>query len=133
MSNRITASILFCFKGKTHSPSLELDLDRYMHASGQIPDLYPLIAGANNFDLYSYEYEMMQAEPIKFSNPEGMVADYVSENRVDIKAFEAAWREHKVIKQLQKISADSMSINRLEQHPELMKALLQAYRLGKNS
>ncbi len=132
MSNRITASILFCFKGKTHSPSLDLDLDRYMHASGQIPDLYPLIARANNFDLYSYEYEMMQAEPIKFSEPEGMVTEHVRENELDFEAFEAAWHENKIIKQLQEISAGSMSINDLEQHPELMKALLQAYRLGKN-
>jgi len=132
MSNRITASILFCFKGKTLSPSLELDLDQHMHAGGKIPDLYPLIARANNFDLYSYEYEMMQAEPIKFSNPLGMVADHVSENELNFVTFEAAWHENKIIKQLQEISDRTMSINDLGQHPELMKALLQAYQLGKN-
>ncbi len=76
MSNQVTASILFCFKGTSYSPSLDLDLDRYMHTSGHIPNLYPLIARANNFDLYSYEYEMMQAEPIKFSNPQGMPGNH---------------------------------------------------------
>ncbi|HEB57556.1 MAG TPA: hypothetical protein ENI98_14880 [Gammaproteobacteria bacterium] len=133
MSNHITASILFSFKGKKHSPSLELDLDQYMHSNGSIPDLYPLIARANNFDLFSYEYEMMQAEPIKFSNPQGMVAEYVNKNILDIKAFESAWHEHKILQQLQKITANNMAIDDLEQHPELMRAMLQAYQLGKNS
>jgi len=133
MSNRITTSILFCFRGKTHSPSFELDLDQHMHASGKIPDLYPLIARANNFDLYSYEYEMMQAEPIRFTNPTGMVADYISENDLDYAAFESAWHKNKIIEQVQEIAASSMAISDLAQHPELMEALLQAYQLGKNS
>jgi len=132
MSNRITASILFCFRGENHSPSLDLDLDQHMHAGGKIPNLYPLIARANNFDLYSYEYEMMQAEPIKFSNPEGMVAEHVCESELDFEAFEAAWQEHKIIEQVQEIAASTMAVSDLAQHPELMKALLQAYQLGKN-
>ncbi len=133
MNNRISASIIFCFKGESHSPSLDLDLDQYMHTSGKIPNLYPLIARANNFDLYSYEYEIMQAEPIKFSNPQGMVAEHVEENNLDIQAFESAWHEQQILRQLQEITANSMAVNNLEQHPELMEALLQAYRLGKNS
>ncbi len=133
MSNRITASILFCFRGESHSPSLELDLDQHMHAGGKIPDLYPLIARANNFDLYSYEYEMMQAEPIRFSDPVGMVADHISENNLDYEAFEAAWHKDKIIEQLQEIATSTLSISDLAQHPELMEALLQAYQLGKNS
>ncbi|VAX12670.1 hypothetical protein MNBD_GAMMA24-208 [hydrothermal vent metagenome] len=132
MSNKITASIIFCFKGKRYSPSLDLDLDRYMQSSGQIPNLYPLIARASNVDLYSYEYEIMQAEPIKFSKPQGMVAEHVIGNTLDIKAFESAWLEHKILQQLQEITANSMAINNLQQHPELMEALLQAYHLGKN-
>jgi len=133
MNNQITASILFCFKGKNYSPSLDLDLDRHMHSSGSIPNLYPLIARAHNFDLYSYEYEMMQAEPIKFSNPQGMVADHLNEDNLDIQAFESAWQEQQILQQLQEITANNMGINNFEQHPELKKVLLQAYRLGKNS
>ncbi len=133
MRNHITASILFCFKGKNHSPSLELDLDQHMHAGGCIPELYPLIARANNFDLYSYEYEMMQAETIIFSNPEGIVAEHVSENKLDIEAFESAWHENQILEQLQKIATSSMSIHDLKQHPELRDSLRQAYRLGKSS
>ncbi len=116
-----------------HSPSLDLDLDQHMHAGGQIPNLYPLIARANNFDLYSYEYEMMQAEPIKFNNPQGMVVKHVCENELDIEAFEAAWHENKIIEQLQEILSRTMSTSDLERNPGLMKALLHAYHLGKNS
>lgn len=132
MCNIVTASIIFSFKGQSYSPSLELDLDQHMHGSGSIPDLYPLIARANHFDLYSYEYEMMLAEPINFSNPQGMVVKYIHENNLDIRAFESAWHEHKIVQQLTEIASNSMAINNLEQHPELMDALLQAYRLGKN-
>lgn len=133
MRNKISASILFCFKGKNHSPSIVLDLDQYMHANGQIPNLYPLIARVNNFDQYSYEYEMMQAEPITFSNPQGMVAEHVTESHLDIEAFESAWRKYELRQQLQEIMLNSMAIDDFKQHPALMEALLQAYQLGKDS
>ena len=133
MNNIITASILFSFKGKKHAPSIELDLDQHMQAAGHVPDLYPLIAKANGFDLYSYEYEMMQAEPIHFSNPQGMVADYVRGTGLDIEAFESAWHEHRITEQLNMIVSDTMGNSELNQHPELMTALRQAYLLGKNS
>ncbi len=100
---------------------------------GRIPDLYPLIARANDFDLYSYEYEMMQAEPVQFSNANGMVAKHVKENNLDIESFESDWRDNKLLEQLQKITAEAMSIDNLKQHPELLDALRQAYQLGKNN
>ena len=66
MKNLVTVYIEFSFRGKTHSPELSLDLDEFLHTHGSIPSLYPLIASHNDFDLYSYEYEMMQAEPLQF-------------------------------------------------------------------
>jgi len=133
MNNLITASILFCFKGKNHSPSLELNLDQCMNESGHIPNLCPLIARANNFDLYSYEYEIMQAESIFFSKPQGLVSEHVFENRLDIAAFETAWHENKMVKQLREIGSSILSISDLDQHPELFQALKQAYHLGKTN
>ena len=62
MSNYITASVEFYFKGEKHGASIELDMDQHMHASGELPDLYPLLAKAMNIGAYSYEYEMMLAE-----------------------------------------------------------------------
>ena len=133
MNNLITASILFCFKGKNHSPSLELDLEQIMDENRCIPNLYPLIARANNFDLYSYEYEIMQAESIYFSNPQGMVSEHVFKNSLDIATFERAWHENRMLEQLQKISSSTLSISNLAQHPELLQALKQAYNLGKDN
>jgi len=104
-----------------------------MAASGCIPNLYPLIARANNFDLYSYEYEVMQLETIHFNSPQGMVAEHLNEHSLDIKAFESAWHENIIIAQLQDISTNTLSINDLNLHPKLMDALLQSYQLGRNA
>ncbi|MCW8909819.1 MAG: hypothetical protein OQK76_04265 [Gammaproteobacteria bacterium] len=130
MSNQVTASITFSFKGKTHTPSIDLDLDEYMQKSGQLPNLYILLAKAGDYDLYSYEYEMMQAEPIIFSNAKGMVSNYIADGILDIEAFEDAFKQHIVITKLSKIAKQNMAIDDLKQHPNLLQSLLEAYRLG---
>ena len=133
MSNHITASVEFYFKGKHFTSSIELDMDQYMQTTGQLPVLYPLLARTINLDLYSYEYEMMQAETISFSQAKGLVADYVTDGVLNFNAFEAAWSENSVIEKLQEIAKQNLSIDDLQQHPELKKTLLEAYRLGKKS
>ena len=133
MSNHVTATIIFSFKGKTHSPALELDLDQYMQNAGHIPDLCPLIAKANNFDLYSYEFEMMQAEPITFSHAKGLVESYVTDGILDINGFESAWHEARLLSDLESIAQNHMAIDALDQHDELKNALLEAYHLGKKN
>ncbi|MFV2004457.1 MAG: hypothetical protein ACC650_04585 [Gammaproteobacteria bacterium] len=130
MSNHITASIEFYFKGEKHSASIELDLDQHMQSAGKLPALYPLLARAINLDLYSYEYEMMQTETIMFNAAKGLVANYVNEGLLDTDAFKSAWRENAVIEKLQTIAQQNLSIEDLQQHPELKNALLEAYRLG---
>lgn len=133
MNNHITASIEFYFKGEKISSSIELDVDTHMHASGRLPDLYPLLARAINLGLYSYEYEMMQAEIVIFSMAKGQIANYVDEGVLDIPAFEAAWSENTVIEKLQSIAQQKLSIDDLDQHPELKNALLEAFHLGDTS
>ena len=132
MNNHITASVEFYFKGKKLSSSIELNLDQYLQTAGKLPALYPLLARAIDLDLYSYEYEMMQAETIIFSQAKGLVTDYVNEGSLDFKAFEAAWSENSVIEKLQKIVKQNLSID-LQQHSELKNTLLKAYQLGKES
>jgi len=133
MSNHITASIEFYFKGEKHSASIELDLDQHMQSTGRLPALYPLLARAINLDLYSYEYEMMQTETIMFSAAKGLVANHIDEGLLDIDAFESAWQESVAIEKLQTIAQQNLSIEDLQQHPELKNALLEAYRLGTKS
>ena len=133
MSNHITASVTFYFRGNKISSSIELDLDQHMRTSGKLPDLYPLLASSIKLDRYSYEYEMMQSEPITFSQPKGLVADYVTEGLLDTGSFEAAWSENSIIKKLQEITKQNLSIDNLQDHGDLKKTLLQAYQLGKES
>ena len=132
MSNYITASVEFYFKGEKITSSIELDIDPHMHATGQLPDLYPLLARAINLSFYSYEYEMMQAESIQFSQAEGLVADFIVDGQLDIQAFEPAWREHTILSQLQDIAKGHMAIEDLQEHPELEKALREAFQLGQD-
>ena len=130
MSNHITASVEFYFKGENITSSIELDVDTHMHATGQLPDLYPLLARAIDLGLYSYEYEMMQAEEISYDNAKGLIAEHVSGGSLDINAFKTAWSDNLVIEKLQTIAQQNLSIEDLQQNPELKNALLEAYRLG---
>jgi len=131
MKNTLKASVIFCFKGESHEPSITLELDEYLAINANIPDLYPMIAQANNHDLYSYEYEMMKAEEIVFSDAQGLVADYVADGRFDIEGFQAAWQEKRLLNQLQEIAQRILSVKDIHQQPELKQALMESYHLGK--
>ncbi len=130
MNNHITASVEFYFKGEKHGASIELDMDQHMHASGELPDLFPLLAQVMNIGAYSYEYEMMLAETIMFSNAKGLIANYVNEGVLDLVAFNTAWSENAVIEKLQIIAQQYLYIDDIEQRPELKNALMEAYQLG---
>lgn len=131
MKNIITASIHFSFKGQELSPSLTVELDQYLEGGGSFPNLCTLIAQANNHDLYSYEYEMMQAAEIKYSDAQGLVAAYLNDGQLDVEAFEKMWNENKALTKLLSIAEEHMNITDFSQHIELKKALLDAYMLGK--
>ena len=133
MKSTITASIHFSFKGENHSPSITVELDQYLEGGGggSLPDLCPLIAKFNNHDLYSYEYEMMQAAEIVYSDAKGLVADFLDEGILNIEAFELAWHENNALNKLLAIAEAHMNISDFSQHIELKKALLEAYMLGK--
>ena len=133
MSNYITASVEFFFKGKKIASSIELSLDQHMQTTGKIPALLPLLAKASNLDVYSYEYEMMQAEEMIFSNAQGLVAAYVHDGKFDMEAFTDAWIENRLFEELQKIAHQNLAVNNLQNQPDLKQALLEAYRLGENS
>jgi len=131
MSNTITASVEFHFKGNKISASIELDLDQHMQATGRIPSLFPLLAKVSELDVYSYEYEMMQAEEIVFSDAKGLVQEYVVNSILDIAGFELAWQEHSMFTNIQSIAERNMGINDLQDHPELRQTLLEVYESGK--
>jgi len=130
MSNHITASVEFYYKGEKLTSSIELDLDKHMQNTGSLPALYPLLAQAIDLDFYSYEYEMMQAETIIFNNAKGLAAEHVSEGVFDFESFVSAWTEAQTLQKLQEIAQRNLSIDDIQQQPELKNALLEAYQLG---
>lgn len=131
MSNYVTASVEFYYKGEKHSASIELDMDQHMHASGELPDLFPILAQTMDIGAYSYEYEMMLAETIMFSDAKGLIADFVNEGILDLAAFNDAWSESIVIEKLQDIAKQHLSIDDINQETDLKNALIAAYQQGK--
>ena len=77
MKNTITATISFDYKGKSLTPSAILDVDKLMKQHGSLTQLHSLLASVNQIDSYSYQYEMMLAETVQFSNPQGSVTDFL--------------------------------------------------------
>lgn len=134
MKSIVTVSIHFSFKGERHSPSLTVEFDEHVLSKDNLSHLYQDLARANNYDLYSYEYEMMQAEPLVFSEAKGLVADHIEEGILDFDTFKVAFHNYKTLSQLQDLAKSQLQIDDLQQHPKIMNALLEAYTLGqKNS
>jgi len=131
MDNRITITIEFDFKGVHFSPSGDFDLDEIMRNNGVIPDLYATLATLNGIDLYSYEFEMMQAEEMQFSHPQGLAAEYMIEGVFDRMGFTQRWHLEQELSALQKIATQHMAITDLNQQPELKAALMAAFQLGR--
>jgi len=133
MSNKITASIDFYFKGKHFTPSTVLGLDDIMANHHTLPDLYPLLAKLHNIDAYSYEYEIMLTEDIIFSDAEGLAVEFVKNNQFDHIAFKQRWNEVEMLTELAPLIKQHLDIEDLSQHTPLKNVLLAAYQLGKNN
>ena len=133
MKNSIVISVEFFFKGQKLSPSMELDLDAHIQAKRSIDSLYPLLARNNNIDLYSYEYEMLQAEDLAFSEAKGLAESFFDNGAFDIDAFEQALHDENIIKEVSHIATTLLSVDDLESQPVLKTALIEAYKLGQRS
>lgn len=133
MKNSLVASVEFYFKGEKYTPSARIDLDRMMETSGGLPSLYALIARENGIDPYSYQYEVMQVEEIRYSEVEGFVADYIHDGVLDEPGFVDRWQEEKVLDDLGAIARSCLGVEELSQQPGLERALREAYRLGQDA
>ena len=133
MANKITAKVEFSFKGKSYSPSTVLDLDDMMQKQGtlSLSILHQLLARIHNIDSYSYEYEMMLAEEVQFSNAQGSVKQFFFDGSFDQAGYEQQWHENNVLLQLSSIIKQQLKIDDIQQHPELKKVILTAYQYGK--
>ncbi len=132
MENQISISMEFFFKGKKHSPSMVLDLDTHRHASNNYETLYTLLANNNNIGLYTYEYEMMQAEQLVFSDAKGLAKLFLKDGKFDFIGFNQAQNDKVISNILSSIANKHLSINDLSQEPNIQSALLEAYKQGQN-
>ena len=133
MTKKITAAIEFSFKGQTLKPSVKLDLDAVMKQHGTIPPLHSLLATLHNIDSYSYEYEMLEAEDIIFSDPGGVAEQFFNNSKFDQTGFEKYWHESNVLDKLNQIIKTQLDIDDIHQHPALKNVLLAAYEYGKKA
>lgn len=133
MKNTAIASIEFYFKGEQHTPSVSVDLDALMEQEQGLDSLYHVIAAGGGFDAYSYEYEMMQSEEIRFGQAEGPVAAFIHDGVLDLEGFRRQWQEDRVLDQLRIIAQRCLGSADLDSQPGLKDALLAAYRLGGGS
>ena len=133
MKNTIVISAEFFFKGEKLSPSMTIDLDKHIQSNNDLSALYPLLAQANNIDLYSYEYEILLEEILVFSDAKGLAAPFLNNGEFDIDSFEQALKNKTIIDTVSHIAKTILSIDDLDSQPVLKTALIEAYKLGQKS
>ena len=133
MKNTIVISAEFFFKGEKLSPSMMIDLDAHIRSKNSLEALYPLLAKSNNIDLYSYEYEILLAENLIFSDAMGLAAPFLENGVFDIDSFEQALQDKHIIETVSTVAKTILSIDDLNTQPVLKTALIEAYKLGQKS
>ncbi len=133
MKHRVRVSAPFSFRGKTFHPEIVLDIERFL-AEGKVQeDIHPMLAAANGIGGYSYEYEMLEAAPLHFDRPEGLVGEFLAEGRLDLDGLRAALQRQKRLELLAGLAREKMKIESLEEIPGLAEALLAAYEAGRKN
>ncbi|HHI92304.1 MAG TPA: hypothetical protein ENK04_02145 [Gammaproteobacteria bacterium] len=131
--NTINASIEFHYQGELYAASAHIDLDQLMKSHAVLPSLHHILASKMGIDQYSYQYEMLLAEDIRFAQAQGIAAQYLQDGHFDTNGFMNAWRENQMLAQLQAIATRLLGIDDLEQQPALKNALLEAYQTGRDA
>lgn len=133
MSNSIQATVTFSFKGETFSPSIRIDLDTFIREENDPSMIYNLLARSGGIDTYSYAYEVMEVCEIEYCEPAGLACNHLHDGKFDFQGFHADWLHHNNLEVVQKIAQKHLSIDDLEQHPQLRDALLEALNTSKLS
>ncbi|MGC2164901.1 MAG: hypothetical protein WA632_02675 [Gallionella sp.] len=129
----IDARVEFSFKGEDYTLTSCVNFDRLHYQEKTFPSIYALLAKEHDIDTYSYLFEVMQESEVEFSNPQGIATRYFKDGIFDFAGFSNDWNQQKVIEQLQPIALRELDIADLNGHPALRNALVQAYKLGRQS
>jgi hypothetical protein len=130
MKSYITVQITFSYQGATYNPLVNIELDRFLEKSEEIPKFHQIVAKENNIDSYSYEYEVMQMGQIKYLEATGLAKEFCSEDDFDIAGFTLRWKQLNIERKLATIAFEHMNVVDLDSREPLKQALLQAYQLG---
>ena len=133
MTSSITISAEFFFKGEKLSPSMIVDLDDHVKNKKTTASFLPLLATHNGMDHYSYEYEMLHAEELMFSDPQGLAKAFLNDGYFDFEGFEQAWCEQRIAEAVANIAKEHLDVDDLSSQTELKTALIEAYKLGQDS
>lgn len=129
--NKITVTIPFSFKGKDFKPSIDLDLEQFSKTNDDFSRVFHQVASENGINNYSYEYEVLESSPLYFSQASGIAKDFlIDEHNFDLTGFKKKIQENKIIDVIQAIASDVLDIDDLENHPDLKRALVKAYKAG---
>jgi hypothetical protein len=131
--NSIDAAVEFSFKGVDYHYATCLDLDLLFRQHDAMPSIHVMLARAHSVDTYSYLYEVMQEEGITYSNPQGAALDYLADGKFDQAALEANWQNAQASALVQPIAERELGITSLDLHPDIKRALIAAYNLGKSA
>ena len=131
MENRITANMVFYFKGEKLELSTTIVLDTHMEQGRSLHPLYNLLAHSNNIDVYSYEYEIMQQEEVFFTQAEGLAKEFLDNGIFNFEGFAQKWSEEKIMRELKFIVKHNMDIDDIDTVPGLKQTLLNAYYLSR--
>ncbi len=127
MKSYVEASLEFYFRGERHAPSAIIPLDACMRQQDPLAHIYHVLAAENGIGRHSHEFDVMIMEPVRFSNPAGLAVDFVRDGRFDLEGFRRAWLEESILHVLQPIARRHLGIDRLDDHPDIKAALLEAY------
>ncbi len=128
--NTLLARVECSYKGETVVLEASIDLDRHLANSEDAPYFHQILARAGGVDPYSYLYEVLESEEIRFSQPTGLAVDCCVEGRFDWDGFVHRSREAQIVQAVQAISARELDVPDLDAHTELKAALLAAYHEG---
>ena len=133
MNNNIIATIPFDFKGEHYTPSAKIDLDDFVENDKELSNIFSSIAAQNQIGLYSYEYEVLLSSEIIFSQPEGSAKQFYTDAKFDLDRFRDEYHENKMLHAIEEIAREYLQVDELEQNPALKRALLKAYRYGRET
>ena len=135
-NNKIVANIEFYFKGECYTSEAIIDLDHLMETSQENHDrlasIYLRLAREGNIDTYSYQYEVMLEETIRFSQATGIATDYCKDGVFSMDDFENAWHDNTILNHIQTIAKQYLAIDDLTKNPDLKNALMEAFLAGKH-